>query len=215
SLSGLTGFDMKGKTVGVIGTGQIGRTFIDICRGFQMEVLAYDPHPLKDSALRYVNLETLYQGSQILSLHCPLTKDTYHLINAEAIGEMRNGVLLINTSRGAIIDSEALLHGLRSKKIGGAALDVYEEESELFFEDFSQEIVSDDTLSLLISLPNVIVTSHQAFLTEEALKSIAETTIGNLCAFFSGDALPNEVCYQCGAGTGGVNCAAKKNGRCF
>ena len=215
SLRGLTGFDLKGKTVGVIGTGQIGRMFIDICRGFKMEVLAYDPHPPKNSEIHYVNLETLYGESQIISLHCPLTKETHHMIDGETIGKMRDGVVLINTSRGAIIESEALLQGLKSKKIGGAALDVYEEESELFFEDFSQEIINDDTLSLLISLPNVIVTSHQAFFTEEALRNIAETTIENLTAYFAGAPLQNEVCYQCGAGAGGSNCAAKVAGRCF
>lgn len=215
SLSGLTGFDLRGKTVGVVGTGQIGRVFLDICRGFQMDALAYDPSPAPDLGVRYVPLDTLYGECKIISLHCPLTRESHHMINAETIGKMRDGVYLINTSRGALVESGALLRGLKSKKIGGAALDVYEEESALFFEDFSQEIISDDTLSLLISLPNVILTSHQAFLTEEALKRIAETTIENLSAYFAGAELPNEICYQCGTGTGGPNCPPRKNGRCF
>lgn len=215
TLSGLTGFDMKGKTVGVIGTGQIGRMFIDICKGFHMNVLAYDPYPIKDSDINYTDLDTIFRESHIISLHCPLTQESHHLINSESIGKMRNGVYILNTSRGAIIESQSLLKGLKEKKIGGAALDVYEEESDIFFQDFSEEIINDDVLSLLVSMPNVIVTSHQAFLTQEALKNIAQTTIDNLNDYFSGAELKNEICYQCETDDVGTNCGKRKNGRCF
>ena len=214
TLSGLTGFDLKGKTVGVIGTGRIGREFIDICRGFKMNVIAYDVYPAKDSDINYVDLETLFKESHIISLHCPLTKETHHIINNDSIAKLRQGVVIINTSRGAIIESEALLRGLKEKKIGGAGLDVYEEESNLFFEDFSQEIINDDVLSLLVSMPNVVVTSHQAFLTNEALKNIADTTVENIRAFFSDGELDNEICYQCETGEIGTDCKKRKNGRC-
>lgn len=215
TLNGLIGFDLKGKTIGVIGTGQIGRLFIDICKGFKMNVLAYDPYPAPNSDIQYVDLNTIYKESDVISLHCPLTKESYHMINEETIGKMKDGVYILNTSRGAIIESTALLDGLKEKKIGGAALDVYEEESEFFFDDFSEEIISDDLLAFLVSLPNVIVTSHQAFFTQEALKSIAETTINNLKAYFAGEALENEICYQCETNDVGSNCKKRKNGRCF
>ena len=171
SLNGLTGFDFHGKTVGVVGTGKIGRIFIDICRGFGMNVIAYDRFPAKDSGITYVSLEELLEQSDIISLHCPLTDGTRHMINAEAIGKMKKGVVIVNTSRGALIDAEALLEGIKARKIGAACLDVYEEEADVFFEDRSGHILNDDLLSRLISMPNVIVTSHQAFLTEEALNN--------------------------------------------
>lgn len=185
SLNGLTGFDLYGKTVGVIGTGRIGRVFIDICRGFKMKVIAYDKYPAKDSDIEYVDLETLLKTSDIISLHCPLTKETRHIIDRDAIETVKKGAVIINTSRGALIDAEALLEGIKSRKIGAACLDVYEEESDFFFEDYSGHIVDDDVLARLISMPNVIVTSHQAFLTEEALNNIAKTTIENILEFES------------------------------
>ena len=213
SLNGLTGFDCHGKTVGVVGTGKIGRIFIDICRGFGMNVIAYDRFPAKDSGITYVSLEELLEQSDIISLHCPLTDETRHMINAEAIGKMKKGVVIVNTSRGALIDAEALLEGIKARKIGAACLDVYEEEADVFFADRSGHILNDDLLSRLISMPNVIVTSHQAFLTEEALKNIAETTISNILTCFEKDGMcDNELGYRCG------NKKKKKKerkGKCF
>ena len=199
SLNGLTGFVFHGKTVGVIGTGKIGRIFIDICRGFGMHVIAYDRYPAPDSGIEYVSLEELFRRSDIISLHCPLTDETRHMINAEAIGQMKKGVILVNTSRGGLIDAEALLEGIKARKIGAACLDVYEEEADIFFEDLSGHILNDELLSRLISMPNVIVTSHQAFLTEEALNNIAETTVNNILSYFEKDGCcDNELCYRCG-----------------
>lgn len=212
SLNGLTGFDLHGKTVGVIGTGRIGRIFIDICRGFGMEVIAYDRFP-KDDGLAYVTLDELFSRSDIISLHCPLTDETRHLVNADAIAKMKKGVVLLNTSRGALIDAEALLEGIKSRKIGAACLDVYEEEADIFFEDRSGHIMDDELLSRLISMPNVIVTSHQAFLTEEALNNIAETTVNNILSCINGDGLcDNELCYRCGDID---QCRKKRKIRCF
>ena len=166
---------------------------IDICRGFGMRVIAYDKFPRKDSSVEYVTLEKLLFDSDVISLHCPLTEETYHVVNEETISQMKDGVVIINTSRGALIDAEALLSGIKSRKIGAACLDVYEEESDLFFEDFSGHIVEDDTIARLISMPNVLVTSHQAFLTEEALSNIAQTTIENIVAFFCDGKCENEI----------------------
>jgi len=212
SLNGLTGFDLHGKTVGVVGTGRIGRIFIDICRGFGMEVIAYDRFP-KDDGLTYVTLDELFSRSDIISLHCPLTDETRHLVNADAIAKMKKGVVLLNTSRGALIDAEALLEGIKSRKIGAACLDVYEEEADIFFEDRSGHIMDDELLSRLISMPNVIVTSHQAFLTEEALNNIAETTVKNILSCINGDGLcDNELCYRCGNID---QCRKKRKIRCF
>ncbi len=215
SLNGLTGFDLHGKTVGVIGTGKIGQVFIDICKGFGMNILAYDLFPIPNSDIKYVDLKTLFKSSDVISLHCPLTEQTKHIINRDSISIMKDGVYILNTSRGALIESQSLLNGLKTKKIGGAGLDVYEEESELFFEDFSSTIIQDDVLSLLVSMPNVIVTSHQAFLTQEALKNIAEITINNLIDFFENKELINEVCYHCVTGEVTTDCENKINGRCF
>lgn len=213
SLSGLTGFDLHGKTVGVIGTGRIGRVFIDICRGFGMKVLAYDKFPAdgldNGDTVRYVTLDELFSKSDIISLHCPLTDDTYHIIDQNALEKCKTGVVLINTSRGALVDAEALLAGIKSRKVGAACLDVYEEESDFFFEDFSGHILEDDTLARLISMPNVIVTSHQAFLTEEALENIAETTVNNIVRFNEANQCPNELCYRSGTAE---DC---KDGKCF
>lgn len=199
SLVGLTGFDLYGKTVGVIGTGRIGKVFIDICKGFGMKVLAYDKYPsyeICDSSVKYVSLDRLFESSDIISLHCPLTPETYHIIDNETIKKCKNGFVLINTSRGALVDSEALLDGIKSRKVGAACLDVYEEESDVFFEDNSGHIMEDDTLARLITMPNVIVTSHQAFLTEEALSNIAEVTVKNISDFFKTGKCENNVCYD-------------------
>lgn len=197
SLNGLTGFDLHGRTMGVIGTGKIGQIFIKICQGFGMRVIAYDPYPIENAGFEYVDLDTLYRESDAVSLHCPLTDSTHHILNADAFSKMRTGVYIINTSRGGLIDSEALLEAIKSSKIAGAGLDVYEEEASFFFEDRSDTIINDDTLARIITLPNVILTSHQAFLTNEALKNIAEVTIANLEDFFAGKPLKNEVCYCC------------------
>jgi D-lactate dehydrogenase len=194
---GLTGFDLHGKTVGIVGTGKIGRVFADICSGFGMNILAYDKYPNKklesNNFFKYVELEDVFAESDIISIHCPLTEDTYHLIDKTAIGKCKKGVIIINTSRGALLDSEALLEGIKSRQVGAACLDVYEEESDLFFEDNSGHILDDDILARLISMPNVIVTSHQAFLTEEALENIAETTINNITEFFNTGKCVNEI----------------------
>ncbi|MBQ3085852.1 MAG: 2-hydroxyacid dehydrogenase [Clostridia bacterium] len=213
SLSGLKGFDLHGKTVGVIGTGKIGRVFIDICRGFGMNVLAYDKYPANGldngDTVRYTDLDTLFANSDIISLHCPLTDETHHLIDESSLDKCKKGVVILNTSRGALVDSQALLEGIKARKVGAACLDVYEEEADLFFEDNSGHILDDDTLARLISMPNVIVTSHQAFLTKEALSNIAETTVDNLLGFFENGQCPNELCFR-----GGIaeDC---KSGRCF
>ena len=213
SLSGLTGFDLHGKTVGVIGTGRIGRVFIDICRGFGMKVLAYDKYPVAQldngDTVRYVSLDDLFAKSDIISLHCPLSEDTHHIIDENALEKCKRGVVLLNTSRGALVDAEALLSAIKSRKVGAACLDVYEEESDLFFEDNSGHILEDDTLARLISMPNVIVTSHQAFLTNEALTNIAETTLSNITDFLKDGQCQNELCYRVG---GAEDC---KDGKCF
>ena len=196
SLNGLTGFDLHGKTVGVIGTGKIGRCFINICGGFGMNILCYDKFPAKDSGLNYVSLDEIWEKSDVISFHCPLTDETYHILNDEVVGKLKKGVVIINTSRGALIDAEALLDGIKTRKIGAACLDVYEEESELFFRDVSGHILEDDVLARLISMPNVILTSHQAFLTEEALEGIATTTVNNILTYFETGKCENEVCVD-------------------
>lgn len=193
SLSDLTGFDLYGKTVGIIGTGKIGKIFANICKGFGMKILAYDKFPDVTNDLNYVDLNELFEKSDIISLHCPLTDETYHIIDKESISKMKRGVLIVNTSRGALIDADALLDGIKARKIGGACLDVYEEESDFFFEDYSSHIVEDDILARLISMPNVLVTSHQAFLTEEALANIAQTSIENILEFFETGNCKNKV----------------------
>ncbi|MGN0699754.1 MAG: NAD(P)-dependent oxidoreductase, partial [Oscillospiraceae bacterium] len=193
SLVGLTGFDLYQKTAGVIGTGRIGRVFIDICRGFGMNVLAYDPYPVKDSDICYVDKDELFRRSDIISLHCPLTESNIHIIDERALKLMKSSVLIVNTSRGKLIDSSELLKALNEKRIGGAALDVYEEETDLFFEDNSDEIVTDEILSVLVNRPNVIITSHQAFLTEESLQGIAEVTLQNFSDYLAHRELKNEV----------------------
>ncbi|MCQ2515971.1 MAG: 2-hydroxyacid dehydrogenase [Saccharofermentans sp.] len=193
ALKGLTGFDLHGKTVGVIGTGKIGRIFIDICKGFGMNVIAYDKFPIDGLDVTYKSLDEVYNEADIISFHCPLTKGTRHMFNLGSISKVKQGVVIVNTSRGALIDANALIQGLLEKKIGGACLDVYEEEAGYFYEDRSEDIIDDSTLSRLISMPNVIVTSHQAFLTKEALENIASTTIENVLTLDSNNDCINEV----------------------
>ena len=212
SLNNLDGFDLHGKTIGIIGTGKIGRTFIDICRGFGMNVLAFDKYPAREATFKYVSLDELFEKSDIISLHCPLTDTTKHLISKGSIEKMKTGVVILNTSRGALIDTDALIEGIKSRKIGAACLDVYEEESDFFFKDLSGHIIEDDTLARLISMPNVIVTSHQAYLTQEALNNIAETTIQNIKDLIMTGSSNNELCF-CDGKTD--NCKAKGIDRCF
>lgn len=213
SLGGLTGFDLHGKTVGIVGTGKIGRIFIDICHGFGMKVLAYDRYPAEIDGVTYVTLDELFAHSDVISLHCPLTEQTKHMIDSAAIAKMKKGVVVINTSRGALIDAEAILDGIKQRKVGAACLDVYEEEADIFFNDLSGHILSDDVLARLISMPNVIITSHQAFLTEEALANIAEITVKNILSFSTGDGIcENELCYRCGNVD---SCRKQRKQKCF
>ncbi len=196
SLDGLMGFDLHGKTIGVIGTGKIGRVFISILSGFGVKILAYDKYPstkAEAAGAEYVSLEELYRQSDIISLHCPLTHETYHLINHYAIKSMKQGVMLINTSRGSLIDSEAVIEGLKTRKIGAVGLDVYEEEDDLFFEDLSNEVIQDDTFVRLQTFPNVLITAHQAFFTREAVDNIRDTTFENLKTLERGEVCPNMV----------------------
>ena len=190
SLHGLVGFDLHGKTAGIVGTGKIGRILADILRGFGMRVIAYDPFPDPEWAARagveYVEPSVLAEASDVVSLHVPLTPATKHLIRRETLGVMKPGVILINVSRGALIDTPALIAALKSGHLGGVALDVYEEEEGVFFEDLSGQVLQDDDLARLLTFPNVLITSHQAFLTREALSDIARTTVGNLEALALG-----------------------------
>ena len=197
SLDGLVGFDLHGKTVGVIGTGRIGADLAGIMRGFGCDVIAHDLKPDEQLAarvgLRYVDLPELYRRSDVVSLHVPLTTRTHHLIDANAIAGMKRGVFLINTGRGALLDSRALVAALKSGHVGAAGLDVYEEEAGVFFQDLSDQVLQDDVLARLLTFPNVLVTSHQGFLTREALSGIADTTLGNVRAFELGQPLANLV----------------------
>lgn len=201
SLNGLLGFDMHGKTAGVIGTGRIGKALVKILTGFGMEVLLFDKYPDETFAVetgaKYVPLETIYTNSDIISLNCPLTKETEYLIDSAAISVMKKGVMIINTGRGKLIKTADLLKGLKSGHIGSAGLDVYEEESRYFFEDLSDRILPDDVLARLLTFNNVIITSHQGFFTREAMHNIAETTLNNINDFFAGRKPGNEVCYKC------------------
>ena len=189
-LEGLTGFDMRGKTVGVVGTGKIGRCTADILLGFGCRVVAFDKYPNQEFSRRegveYVPLERLWADSDIVSLHVPLLPETYHLVNAETIAQMKPGVMLINTSRGGLVDTPALVEGLKSGKVGTAGLDVYEEEAGIFFNDMSSQVLSDDVLARLMTFQNVVVTSHQAFLTHEALRNIADATLASIAEFEGG-----------------------------
>lgn len=200
ALHGFMGFDMYGKTVGVIGTGKIGKTVIQILKGFGMNILAYDLYPDKDFAeknsIKYATLDEIYTQADLITLHCPLTKETEYMINDESIAKMKDGVMIINTGRGKLINTKHLIEGLISRKVGSAGLDVYEEEGAYFFEDCSDKVLSDDVLARLLSFNNVILTSHQAFFTQEAMSNIAQTTFDNIAAFFEGKELKNEVIYQ-------------------
>ena len=201
ALNGLLGFDMHGKTAGVIGTGRIGKALVKILTGFGMKVLVHDKYPdtafSKETKCEYVSLDSIFRSSDIISLNCPLTKETEYMINAATISVMRKGVMLINTGRGKLIKTSDLVDGLKTGMIGSAGLDVYEEESLFFFEDLSDRVLGDDILARLLTFNNVIITSHQGFFTREALHNIAETTLNNINDFFSGRKLENEVCYNC------------------
>ncbi|MEW6765489.1 MAG: 2-hydroxyacid dehydrogenase [Pseudomonadota bacterium] len=196
ALNGLLGFDMHGKTVGIVGTGRIGAVLARIMHGFGCELLGHDQRENPDClelGMRYVERDTLLAESDIISLHCPLTPETRHLINLHSIPRMKRGVMLINTGRGALVDTAAVIAGLKSGHIGALGLDVYEQEENLFFEDHSEEIIQDDLLTRLMTFPNVLITSHQGFFTCEALTAIAETTLGNLTMLESGQACPNAL----------------------
>ncbi len=199
ALHGLMGFDMYGKTAGIIGTGKIAKILVRILKGLGMDVLGYDPYPDEkfalESGMNYVSLEELYAKSDIISLHCPLTEDTRYMINRHSIGQMKEGVMLINTGRGQLIHTNDLIEGLKSKRIGSAGLDVYEEEANYFYEDKSDKIMDDDVLARLLSFNNVVLTSHQGFFTSEALENIAETTLRNIHDYMNGLPLENEVKY--------------------
>jgi len=197
SLDGLVGFDMHGRTVGIIGTGKIGQVLAHILRGFGCRVLAFDLYPnqelIDQHQVQYVSLDELYQESDIISLHVPLNDKTRYMINADTIQKMKAGVMLINTSRGGLVDTKAVIDGLKHKHIGAVGLDVYEEEEGLFFEDHSEDILQDDVIARLMTFKNVLITSHQAFLTDTALTNIADTTIENLDAFEKGEKNENEL----------------------
>lgn len=189
ALDRLEGFDLYKKTVGVIGTGKIGQVFATIMQGFGCRVLAYDPYPneaLQKQGVDYVAIEVLFRESDVVSLHCPLTPENHHLINADTLHQMKAGVMLINTSRGALIDTKAILHALKHRQVGYLGIDVYEQETDFFFKDLSEEIITDDTLMRLIGFPNVLITSHQGFFTEEALTEIARITLTNLADYERG-----------------------------
>jgi len=194
-LDGLMGFDLHGRTVGVVGTGKIGRIFGGIMRGFGCRVLGYDPFPAPafESIGEYVELPRLLADSDVISLHCPLTPQTQHLIDAASLRQVREGALLINTSRGGLIDTEAVIDALKSRRLSGLAIDVYEQEAELFFQDLSATVITDDVIQRLVSLPNVIVTGHQAFFTAEAIGQIMATTLDNVTAFERGEPLANRI----------------------
>ena len=197
SLNGLMGFDMHGKTIGIIGTGKIARILIRLLKGFGIRILAYDLYPdmkfAGEEGISYVSLDELYRESDIISLHCPLTDQTKYMIDKDSIDKMKEGVMIINTGRGQLINTNDLIEGLKEKKIAAAGLDVYEEEGEYFYEDKSDKIIDDDVLARLLSFNNVIVTSHQAFFTKEALHNIAETTLQNIEDFRCHRPLVNEV----------------------
>jgi len=196
ALDGLLGFDLHGRTVGIVGTGQIGALVAGIMNGFGCRVLGYDLRPNPDCeklGMEYTSLDELLSASEIISLHCPLIPETHHLINAERIAQMKQGAMLINTSRGAVIDTRAVIQGLKRGQIGSLGIDVYEEEAEYFFEDVSQRVIADDVLARLLTFPNVLVTGHQAFFTREALEAIAETTLRNLLQLEQTGSSENEV----------------------
>ncbi|MBJ3816533.1 2-hydroxyacid dehydrogenase [Shimwellia pseudoproteus] len=197
SLEGLIGFTMFGKTAGVIGTGKIGAAALRILKGFGMRLLAFDPYPSAaalELGVEYVDLETLFRESDVISLHCPLTPENYHLLDKDAFGQMKDGVMIINTSRGGLIDSQAAIDALKTQKIGSLGMDVYENERDLFFEDKSNDVIQDDVFRRLSACHNVLFTGHQAFLTEEALINISEVTLDNLGQLEKGQETPNALC---------------------
>lgn len=196
NINGLMGTDLHSKTAGIIGTGKIGQAMIDILKGFHMQILAYDLYPNPALPVTYVSLEELFEKSHVISLHCPLTEETWHVINKEAIDKMKEGVYIINSSRGGLVDTNALLDGLLNRKIGGVGLDVYEEEEGIFYEDLSNAIIKDHTLARLMTFPNVIITSHMGFFTREAMQAIAVETLENAYALEHGLELKNEVREQ-------------------
>lgn len=199
SLEGLTGFNLHGKGVGVIGTGKIGTAFCKIMKGFGCSVYAYDLYEnekVKETGGIYMGLEELLESSNIISLHCPLTPDTKHLIDEEAINRMRGQPMLINTSRGALINTSSVIDGLKQKKIGSLGIDVYEQEEHLFFQDLSEEVIQDDEIARLMTFPNVLITGHQAFLTKEALREIAQITLENLTKYEKGEKVENRICVH-------------------
>lgn len=194
SLEGLIGFNMHNRTAGVIGTGKIGVATMRILKGFGMKLLAYDPYPNPQAlelGAEYVDLKTLYEKSDVITLHCPLTPENHHLLDANAFSQMKSGVMIINTSRGGLIDSDAAIEALKQQKIGSLGMDVYENERDLFFEDKSNDVIQDDVFRRLSACHNVLFTGHQAFLTEEALTSISETTLGNIRALTNGEHCDN------------------------
>lgn len=197
SINGFMGFDLYKKTVGIIGAGKIAQILIKILKGFGTKVIAYDPYPnekvAKELGFEFVDLDTLYKESDIISLNCPLTKETKYMINRQSMNKMKDGVMIVNTGRGMLIDSIDLIEALKDKKIGSAALDVYEEEEEYFFEDMSNKVIEDDILGRLLSFHNVLITSHQAYFTEEAVEAITKTTLENIKDFAEGKKLINEV----------------------
>jgi D-lactate dehydrogenase len=200
SIERLTGFELSGKTVGVVGTGRIGEAFTTIMKGFGCKVVAFDTYPnnaLKNTVLSYYPLDEVFQMSDIISLHCPLTPETNHLINKDSLSLMKKGVMLINTSRGKLIDSDAAIEALKEGRLGYLGIDVYEQEEKLFFKDLSEMIIIDDKISRLMTYPNVLITAHQAYFTDFALTQIAQTTIQNLSDFESGVIIPkNQVCIN-------------------
>ena len=197
SIEGLTGRDLHGLTAGVLGTGKIGRIMAGLLKGFGMELIVYDKFPneewAKEIGAKYVSVEEIFRESDVLSLHCPLTEETKHIVNHDTMKMMKSDAVIINTGRGALIDSKALVHALKHKHIGGIGMDVYEEESKYFFNDWSTEVMTDDVLARLLTFPNVIITGHQAFLTTNALKNISDVTLQNIKDFSEGKELVNEV----------------------
>ncbi len=196
SIDGLVGFDLHGKTIGVLGTGKIGLVFAELLSGFGVNVIGYDPFhnpTFQDFGGRYVPLDTLLAESDVISLHCPLTPESFHVISDQSIAKMKPGVMIVNTSRGALVDAAAVIEGLKSGQIGYLGLDVYEQEADVFYENLSEQIIQDDVLQRLLTFPNVLVTSHQAYFTDTALRNIADTTIRNLTVFEKGGPLENEV----------------------
>ena len=219
ALAGLVGRDLHGQTAGIIGTGKIGKILANILHGFGMNILLDDLYPdaafAESIGARYASRDEIYRSADVISLHCPLTPENHHMINADALAKMKRSLILINTGRGALIDSKALIEALKDGRIRGAGLDVYEEEDEYFFEDWSLAPIRDDVLARLIQFPNVLLTSHQAFLTEEALGEIARVTLENVRQWQTEDRAPNEICYQCMMTGKAGECAKEKTGLCW